>query len=277
MNKKYFFLILLLNQCIYATKPSVYINLPALLGNRLWGFCVAKIIAEKLGYDLYCKPILGFPNTYSYQPTYPENEYEWENHECVHDINIPEITNNKTPRNIKINGYFQKYDLIEAHAEIIKKDWLTIDPAIKHTVDDDDIVLHIRIHETQAPLKFEFYEQALAMAKYKQLYICTNEPSHPFIQEFAKYNPVIHSTRPFHCYLHGNASWDDLCTMNIDDFGFIASFKKIIISYSTYAWWAAYLSDATQIYAPYSSIGHTHYGKVNDPRWTYIDTEITIY
>jgi len=56
----------------------------------------------------------------------------------------------------------------------------------------------------------------------------------------------------------------------------MASFNKIIISYSTYAWWAAYLSDATEIYAPYSKVGNTHYGKVNESRYTYIDTEIII-
>ena len=76
---------------------------------------------------------------------------------------------------------------------------------------------------------------------------------------------------PTHSY-----SYDEVTRMNIGDFAFMASFNKIIISYSTYAWWAAYLSDATEIYAPYSKVVKTHYGKVNESRYTYIATEIII-
>lgn len=278
MNKTYLvslLIIIIFGQSICDTKPVVYINLPALLGNRLWGFCVAKIIATELNYNLHCKSIWGFPNTYSYTPTYAKNSYPWEHHECHHDIDIAKIISNKELRNIRINGYFQKYEYIKPYADIIRKDWLKIDPAMLYQVDENDIVVHVRFHVGQAPVKFEYYQKALSMATYKQLYICTDEPSHPYLKQFEPYNPIIKSTQSFESYFY-STSWDDVTKMNIDDFVFIASFNKIIISYSTYAWWAAFLSNATEIYAPYSKTGNTHYGKVDEDRYTYIDTDIVI-
>jgi hypothetical protein len=276
MNRKYYLLILLLPQFIYAAKPVVYIDLPALLGNRLWGFCVAKIIAKELDYDLHCKSIWGFPNTYSYTPHIPGNGYPWEHHECSQDIDLAGIIRNKKPRNIRINGYFQRYHYIAPYADIIRNNWLKIDPALLHNIDKDDIVVHVRFHVGQTPIKFEYYEKALSMATFKQLYICTDEPFHPYLKQFDRYKPIIKSSKSFESYFY-STSWDDVTRMNVGDFGFMASFNKIIISYSTYAWWAAFLSNATEIYAPWSPrTGNTHYGKVNEARYTYIETDIVL-
>ena len=275
MNNKKLLLIIYFIYLSCIGKPVVYINLPALLGNRLWGFCIAKIIATELNYDLNCKSIWGFPNTYSHISSIPSNEYPWEHRECFHDINLAEIISNKIPRNIKLSGYFQKYEYIKPYTDIIRKNWLKIDSAMLYKIDTNDIVVHVRFHDGQAPVKFEYYKKALAIAKYKQLYICTDEPFHPYIKQFDLYNPIIKSTQSFQSYFH-STSWDDVTKMNIDDFAFMASFNKIIISYSTYAWWAAFLSNAMEIYAPYSKTGHTHYGKVDEIRYTYIDTDIVI-
>lgn len=274
-NKFYISILLFTTFFLSAERPVVAINLPALLGNRLWGFCVAKIIAQELNYDLYCKPIYGFPNTYSYKENYPHNNYGWETNAHDQIIDIQGIIQNKKDRNIRLKGYFQRYSYIEKYADVIRNDWLKIDPALLHDIDKDDIVVHVRFHAGQAPMKFEYYQKALAMADYKQLYICTEQPNHPFIKNFEPYHPIMVSTRDFDSYFP-NISWDATTKLNVDDFGFIASFNKIIISYSTYAWWAAFLSHATEIYAPWSSTGNTHYGKVNESRYTYIDTEVII-
>jgi hypothetical protein len=53
-----------------------------------------------------------------------------------------------------------------------------------------------------------------------------------YLKYFDKYNPTIVS--------HDEYS----------DFEFIRSFDKIISSNSTFSWWAAFLSDASEIYLP---------------------------
>lgn len=53
---------------------------------------------------------------------------------------------------------------------------------------------------------------------------------------------------------------------------FIRSFKKIIIGEkSTFGWWAALLSDATEIFVPKSSDQHIIQAMVDQPRYNYID------
>lgn len=276
MNKKALILSALLSIPIYAQKPFVFIDLQTFLGNQLWNFSVAKIIAQELGNDLYCRSIYGFPNTYQYHTNYPRhNRYPSESYDL--HANIKKIISNKNPRNILLNGFYQHYSYIEQYANVIKNDWLKMDPAMLSQVDKDDLVVHVRIEKYDAPnmdktpLPFEYYEKAIAMVDYKQLYICTNEPEHPFIKQFARYSPIIKSTRSFSAaFLKIPGAVHS--KMNTDDFMFIASFNKIIISYSTYSWWAAFLSNATEIYAPFNAIGegYTHYGKVNESRYTYI-------
>ena len=52
------------------------------------------------------------------------------------------------------------------------------------------------------------------------------------IKQFEKYNPII---------LKGDT---------LTDFRSLKSFKKIIISQSTFSWWAAFLSDADEVFFP---------------------------
>ena len=51
-----------------------------------------------------------------------------------------------------------------------------------------------------------------------------------------QYNPIFYDGTP------------------LEHFSFIRRFNRIILSNSTFAWWAAYLSDATEIFAPRISL-----------------------
>jgi hypothetical protein len=67
-------------------------------------------------------------------------------------------------------------------------------------------------------------------------------------------------------------SWDEITALNMDDFLFMMSFDKIIIGVSTYSWWAAFLSEAKEIYAPYDY--KFRYLKVDEDRYHYIPISI---
>jgi hypothetical protein len=274
IKKKY--LVLLMSGNLLSNKPTVEIELPGLLGNRLFGFCMGKIIAEELGYNLYCKPIWGFPNTYDYIHNKPSNKYRTEFILAHQEVDLNKIIKNHTERNIKIEGYFQRYKYMRPYEEKIRKNWLIIDPQLLYKQQDpNDIVLHVRAKYKPHFVPFEFYEKALASTPHNRIFICTDEPNDPFLDNFKKYNPIIHSTRCLSELIDRGMSWDEISKLNFDEFLFICSFNKIIVSSSTFSWWAGYLSDATEIYAPNSIFDHDqNYGKVDQERYHYIDTII---
>lgn len=273
--KQHFLLLFLVSSLTMLATPTVEIQLPGLLGNRLFTFCVGKIIADKLGYNLYSMPIYGFPYTYSFSKNYPSGAYPTEKFHCTHDIDIEKITANHTPRNIELQGYFQRYKYLQLYAEKIRQEWLVPDPRMTYTQDPDDIVVHVRANHPSCFVPFEYYEKALASTTYNRVFICTDEPKDPFLNNFKKYNPIVHSTRSLSQVMNAGMSWPDVSALNVDEFFFLCSFNKIIMSQSTFAWWAGYLSNAEEVYAPYSFDERFQvYGKVDEARYHYIDTVI---
>lgn len=255
--------------------PVVDAELPGLLGNRFFGFCVGKIVADKLGFNLFCKSIKGFPYTYLFAQNVPSNIYKTETIETQHDIDIEKITSDHTLRNIRLRGYFQRYKYLKPYTQVIRKVWLQVDPSLTYTQDPQDIVIHVRANHPTCFVPFEYYKKALESTTYKRMFICTDEPNHPFLANFKPYNPIMHSVRSLSTLMNAGMSWDAISELNLDEFLFIRSFNKIITSQSTFAWWAAFLSDAEEIYAPYSNNEfYQVYGKVEEERYHYIETVI---
>ncbi|MEC5032368.1 MAG: alpha-1,2-fucosyltransferase, partial [Oscillatoria sp. PMC 1051.18] len=133
-------------------------------------------------------------------------------------------------RAIRLYGFFQKLKLYQGYPV---KEWLQIDNLFE--ANPQDVVVHIRIGDyvkLKRMLPAEFYLKSINLAQPRKLYICTDSPKSDFLNPFHKFNPEI---------------------VNLDtikSFQFIKSFKKIIISQSTFSWWASYLSSAEEIYFP---------------------------
>lgn len=275
MNKINFLHLIIINFYILGEKPVVEVIFPGLLGNRLFAFCIGKILAEELGFNLYSQPILGFPNTYNYTHYKPSSKYRTEFILVEHDIDINSIISNRSLRNIKLQGFFQRYKYLQPYKEKIRNSWLKIDPTLLPIQDPSDIVIHIRTQNCPCFLPFEYYKAALESTTYNQVFICIDEPHDPFLENFKSYNPIIKSSRSINQLMNNNVSWDYISEINLDDFFFICSFNKIILSQSTYAWWAGFLSNATEIYAPFHpNIKNQIYGKIDEDRYHYIETEI---
>ena len=137
-------------------------------------------------------------------------------------------------------GWVERYEYYKGHKEKIKK-WLQID---NYDVgqSDKDIIIHMRLGDNVTTLDpenpfimpFAYYEKALQNTTYDRLFICSDPETidSKYIKQFEKYNPII---------LKGDT---------LTDFRSLKSFKKIIISQSTFSWWAAFLSDADEVFFP---------------------------
>jgi hypothetical protein len=257
--------------------PVVSVKLPGLLGNRLFAYCTAKIIAENMGWEVHSKPIWGFPGTYACISNLPSSSYPTELILDPQNSNfeIQSIINNKNLRNIFLDGYFQYYQILKPYTQQIREDWLKPDSNLLLPRNHDSIVVHVRaLYPDCYYVPFEYYQKALEQATYDKVYICTDDPHHPFLDNFKPYNPIIVSTRNLSDVLD-KVDWDLVSKVDMDDFLFMFSFDKIVCGgVSTYSWWAAFLSDAKEIYAPRSITGTFDYLLVDEERYHYIDTVI---
>ncbi|MBE3037003.1 MAG: alpha-1,2-fucosyltransferase [Candidatus Atribacteria bacterium] len=136
-------------------------------------------------------------------------------------------------RRVHLNGYFQDAAFYNPHREIIKGFWQL--PKVK--INYDDLVIHLRLTDyfwfrNKTVIHPNWYREIIKKEHYRKLYIvvephCTNGK---YLSFFNDLHPIIVSQSPK------------------EDFMFLMSFDRIVCSNSTFAWWAAFLSDAKKIY-----------------------------
>ena len=244
------------------------------LGNRLFKYCWAREIAEKKGFYFITDPIPGFPETYKILPGKKIDNNELFTGVCpstgvpTQIFNMNEIYNHSGK--IRIHGYPQRYEYYAFNKNNILK-WLTIENEELYDVpDEDDIVMHVRLSDYvtnrwSAPI--EYFISVLRQEKYKNAYIVTEDPTNPEIQKLID----------FGCILKDNSRFGPV-NGSIADFVFLKKAKKIIMSPSTFSWWAAFLSGGI-VYCPYNvglwskspGIGDIDLRVLDDPRYTFID------
>lgn len=212
------------------------------LGNNLFQYCFGRILAERMGFKLEANPIPGFPNTrtkieghdYSSRPT---------QFLTGQIVDLEAVVKDKTKRKIVLSGYFQRYEYYKKHKDVIREDWLSMDISIDEKVNPEDIVAYLRRGEVVRDgyaMPFSYFKKVLKMVKYERLFLCTDDPQDPFISLFRKYKPIVYHTPNDY----------------LKDFKFITLFDRIIASSSTFNWWAAFLSNAKEIFVPACSYGY---------------------
>jgi hypothetical protein len=87
-------------------------------------------------------------------------------------------------------------------------------------------------------LGFDYFDIILSLMRFDRLFITSDEPLHPLLGAFGKYDPIlVRNDTP------------------AKTMAFVTRFDRIAISESTYSWWAAYLSNASEVYYPISKRG----------------------
>jgi hypothetical protein len=87
-------------------------------------------------------------------------------------------------------------------------------------------------------LGFDYFDIILKGMRFNRLFITSDEPLHPLVDAFQKYDPIM---------VQNDSA--------IKTLAFIKRFDRIAIAESTYSWWAAYLTEASEIYYPISKNG----------------------
>lgn len=237
------------------------------LGNNLFQYAFGRILAERLGYSLDASPIPGFPRTSDRVPG-----------KCY--TNDPFVLRGQKPdlswlqedvdpqRQVVLTGYFQRTEYYHPYKEAIRS-WFECDYSIEGNVGVGDVVIGVRRGTDYIPqhgLPTSYYIRALeTVHSFDKVHICSDSPSDPFVRHLARRYDA--SIRPAGA---------------LDNMQFIRSFRKIIMSNSTFLWWAAYLSHADQIIFPRPANGFWSAAdpiskkialEVPEPRYAYVDAE----
>jgi len=180
----------------------------------------------------------------------------------------------KKPRNFKTYGFFEDYTLYKPHLKKIRK-WFRMVPV----TNTKDLVLHLRLNNrlvqhkslmNQVPASE--YIKAFKYFDFDKLYIVTDAKEWRHINTYdvkrllkkrmkgVKKPFRVAKGRDSKRYMNelvdGLSGFDPIIVNHnkfIKDFDFIRSFDQILFHNSTFAWWAATLSDASKIgvYGPW--------------------------
>lgn len=252
-------------------------------GNRLIQQCFARALASKLDYALTASNVPWVTSLGSFNPTgtkinSPEVFISHKS-DMRHKVDMNELID-LAPCKFRIHSYLEYYPNIEEFSDQIKKDWVVIPNKYNRTklfdletrfktiingkivstnvdhITSRDIVLSVRLgrdylkqHKYRLLLG-DYFKIVLDNVDYDRLFITSQDPYNTILNDLWEYNPIfLDHISPIH-------------TLN-----FVRLFNKIVISQSTYSWWAAYLSDADEIYFPITKDGPWSYGPNQRDKW----------
>lgn len=228
------------------------------LGNNMFQYSLGRILAESMGLRLNSQPIPEFFRTF--EPVNPERIEQYEpivfnDHVLkINDepVSVEDIVNLKD-KAVYLDGWFQRYEYYRPYKEKIRE-WLHIED-IDVGQTENDAIIHLRMGDciigdlAKDPyvMPHEYFNKALEIMDFENLFICSDPETlnHPlfkkYMENFSEYCPTL------------------LCGDKIEDFRAIKSFDKIVMSQSTFSWWGAFLSSASQIFVPVPEPGpHTN-------------------
>jgi len=225
------------------------------LGNQLFQYCSARVLANESRMFLYSPRIEGFKNIQRFH----RGKISTSGFQKIGGHSLPDVVSKWTV----LEGYFQRIELLDTHKDDVVN-WLelgSIHP--DYVIGQNDLTLSIRRGSTGWPIELcpniEYYIQLLEGIEFKRLWITTDSPEDPY------FIPLIKK--------YANAQIVRLDTLN--QFKFIQNSPRIIVAPSTFSILASWSSKASRIYWPritaldFTTTDHNWYSE-SDSRNEYI-------
>ena len=227
---------------------SIFLN--GRLGNQMFQYAICRIIAHINNYKFYI-PRTGEPSTegIKLKDYFPSRDLGEEIeidilHNFREDYTIQSFNPDllKLSDNTKLFGFYQTPKYFEDYKEIVRE-WFKIDLDEKTKLIlekypiDKYCYIHLRAtdykHHTHWYLDFEFYKKSIQYIKEKN----------PSISFLVITDDIEESKKIF-------PEFDCISNEMMVDFNLMLNSKFLIISNSTFSWWAAWLKDKEIIIAP---------------------------
>jgi hypothetical protein len=165
------------------------------------------------------------------------------------DFDIFEIINDKTPRKIILDGFFQRKKFILPFRDLIKK----IYRFEKTNTKKNDLAIHIRSGDLYIPnlsnnlLPLEYYEMAIEMMPRENITVCTDDPEKPV---------SAHIIKKYNCKVFKGNERETIT--------FLASHNNVILSQGSFSFWAGFFCDGENIINAIPKTGWNSEANKND-------------
>jgi hypothetical protein len=165
------------------------------------------------------------------------------------DFNIIETINDKTPRKIILDGYFQRKKFVLPFKDLIKN----IYRFQKINIGENDLAIHIRSGDLYIPnlssnlLPPEYYEMAIEMIPHENITVCTDDPEKPV---------SAHIIKKYNCKIFKGNERETIT--------FMASHNNLILSQGSFSFWAGFFCDGSNIVNAIPKTGWNSEANKND-------------
>lgn len=256
-------------------------------GNWLWQYAVSRIVAEELGYTLDSPVISQFPNTMKkvigkeytkpvygmhYKNLNQYKELSKSGAKLVFNASLCPCPFIEKYRNAirdewfnVVNPYGENFHLLDGHFCVRKNgqfENIQIDG-----IEKNDVVMNIRMGDFLSKKHLwrycgvSYFDFILSSMDFNRLFIVSDDVKSELLNGLSeKYNAIHYVSKGM-----------------MEDVNFIKLFDSILISHSTFSWWAAYLSNASIIYLPIVNNSRPAINEfdnmVNEDRYTYVDRD----
>ena len=219
-------------------------------GNRLMQYALGLILAKEKNANFYADQIPYF-NKVSYNLHTPNG---------LKTIKTSMYGNNyydldeliKCRANIIVDSYVQKVSPLLKYKDFLR-DQFKIENNLLEMPDEDELVIHIRetdYKQIGGYLGDHFYIKLVEMMQheFKKISIVTDNINTSLIKQLSQMGCKIFS-QPLtidwtYCYFSEN---------ELRDFNYMLHSKNLLISHSTFSWWAAFLGHHNKVIVPFSS------------------------
>lgn len=206
------------------------------LGNALFQHTFGRILHHETGQALINNELIeGIPEAKNLQGTI--------NHHMTHVADWGENEGKlleidslvKLGTGFALDGFFQHRSYYEERRDQIKS-WLFGSSITR----PDTLAVHVRLDDYTDigwSLPESYYNSCINQSSCKNLLVFTDQHDHPYIKSLRSQGAELSNLSP------------------VEDLKLMSSCQEIIMSRSSYSWWAAFLSSSKRVYFPRPSFG----------------------
>lgn len=219
----------------------IEVNFIGRFGNNMFQYALGKILSDEKGYDLKVNGIENlsmFPDVKEItgRKTNKESQltigYGSEEH-TLQNFNVKKTLEHDGK--ILVNGFFQRKDFYLEHEHKLKKLFYYDDSKFRKP-EENALVIHYRLTDYLS-LGWNFSPEIFSRVieeesiKYDKCYVVTDQPTSSYLPTLKIEHEVIHQD-------------------SFSDFTFLKNAKKLIVSHSSFSWWAMFLGEQESVFIP---------------------------